>query len=289
MGGIPLPYDGMADRARDLAEGRIAPVEARNAASVVLLRESPLEVYLLLRQRKMAFAGGMAVFPGGSVDERDFDDAGVPAWAGPSVEEWGTRLGVDAALARALVYAAVRETFEESGVLLAGPSADSVVSDTTGADWEADRVALVEHTLSLTEFLARRELVVRTDLLAPWALWVTPLSEPRRFRTWFFAAELPAGQRTRDVSTESSQVVWLPVADALAAARSGGLRMMPPQFYTCAELLGCPDPAAVLAAGAVRELLVVEPTVALDQGDGRLVIPERLMELAGALDVPDRP
>ncbi len=300
MGGVPLPYDGMADRARDFAAGRIAPVEARNAASVVLLRGSPLEVYLLLRQRKMAFAAGMAVFPGGSVDPRDFDpdlvEAGaagvpaVPAWAGPSPEEWGDRLGVDAALARALIYAAVRETFEESGVLLAGPTPDSVVADTgldagadTGAGWEADRVALIERTLSLTEFLARRRLVVRTDLLAPWALWVTPLSEPRRFRTWFFTAELPSEQRTRDVSTESSEVAWLPVTGALAAARGGSLRMMPPQFYTCAELLACADPAAALSTGWGRELLVVEPTVDLGEGDGRLVIPDRLVDLAGVL------
>ncbi len=87
------------------------------------------------------------------------------AWAGPSPSEWATRLGVDEAIARALVCAAVRETFEESGVLLAGPSADSVVADTTGEDWEADRVALETRALSFTDFLDRRGLVLRTDLL----------------------------------------------------------------------------------------------------------------------------
>ena len=110
----------------------------------------------------MAFAGGMCVFPGGGVDPRDFD-ADV-AWAarrrpsGPSGSAPTRR-------ARALVCAAVRETFEESGVLLAGPSADEVVADTTGDDWEADRVALEARELSLTDFLARRGLVLRTDLL----------------------------------------------------------------------------------------------------------------------------
>ena len=74
-------------------------------------------------------------------------------------------------MARALVCAAVRETFEESGVLLAGPHADEVVADTTGEDWEADRVALESRALSMTDFLTRRGLVLRTDLLGVWAAW----------------------------------------------------------------------------------------------------------------------
>ena len=88
---------------------------------MVLLREGHVgpEVYLLRRQTSMAFAGGMCVFPGGGVDPRDHD-ASV-AWAGPSPAEWAERLACDESLARALVCAAVRETFEESGVLLAGP------------------------------------------------------------------------------------------------------------------------------------------------------------------------
>ena len=148
----------------------------------------------------MEFAGGMCVFPGGGVDPRDFDarrrlGRAVARPSGP------TRLGIDEAEARALVCAAVRETFEESGVLLAGDSADAVVADTTGDDWEADRVALESRELSMTDFLDRRGLVLRTDLLGAWAGWLTPVFEPKRYRTWFFVAALPEGQRTRDVST----------------------------------------------------------------------------------------
>src|SRR4029077_16184303 len=108
----------------------------------------------------------------------------------------------------------VRETFEESGVLLAGPSDTEVVADTTGEDWEADRLAMEAKELSFTSFLERRGLVLRTDLLGVWSPWCCAGVEPRRFRTWFFVAALPPGQRTRDVSTESSSVTWLP---ALAA------------------------------------------------------------------------
>ena len=80
------------------------------------------------------------------------------------------------------------------------------MADTTGDDWEADRVALESRELSLTAFLEKRSLVLRTDLLGAWSGWLTPVFEPRRYRTWFFVARLPEGQVTRDVSTESSSV-----------------------------------------------------------------------------------
>ncbi len=104
-------------------------------------------------------------------------------------------------------------------MLLAGPSDSSVVSDTTGDDWEADRVALESRDLSFTEFLDRRGLVLRTDLLGAWSGWLTPEFEPRRYRTWFFVASLPAGQVTRDVSTESSSVTWMGALDAAVVGR----------------------------------------------------------------------
>ena len=136
------------------------------------------------------------------MDPRDFDTD--VAWAGPEPADWADRLGCDEETARALVCAAVRETFEESGVLLAGPHGDEVVADTTGDEWEADRVALESRELAMTDFLTRRGLVLRTDLLGVWAAWLTPVFEPKRYRTWFFVALLPEGQRTRDVSSESS-------------------------------------------------------------------------------------
>ena len=141
---VSLPPQ-LVEHAREFAEGRRTPAEPRDAATVILMRpsdgsyEGP-SVYLLRRQTSMAFAGGMCVFPGGGVDRRDFDSA--VAWSGPSAEEWGEQLLTSPEMARALVCAAVRETFEESGVLLAGPSGGDVVADTTGEVWEADRAAL---------------------------------------------------------------------------------------------------------------------------------------------------
>jgi 8-oxo-dGTP pyrophosphatase MutT (NUDIX family) len=249
---IPLPA-ALVEQAAAYASGALEPAEPRNAATVVLLRPSSSgpEVYLLRRQASMAFAAGMCVFPGGGVDPRDFD-ADV-AWAGPPPSAWASSLGTDEATARALVCAAVRETFEESGVLLAGTSPSSVVSDTTGEDWEADRVALESRSMSFTAFLASRGLVVRTDLLGAWSGWLTPVFEPRRYRTWFFVAALPDGQVTRDVSSESSAVTWLGAQDAAARVDAGELLMLPPTYLTCLEVGLYVSPAAVLDAAAARE------------------------------------
>ncbi len=275
---VPLPAEVVAV-AREYAEGRRTPSEPRNAATVILMRASSdgPEVYYMRRQVSMDFAAGMCVYPGGGVDPRDFD-ADV-AWAGPSPQQWAARLGCDTETARALVAAAVRETFEESGVLLAGPSPDEVVADTTGADWEADRVALESRALAMTDFLTRRRLVLRSDLLGVWDAWLTPVFEPKRFATWFFVALLPEGQRTRDVSTESSSVTWLPARVAAEQADAGELALMPPTYLTSLEVGRHADPAEVLRTAAERSVTMFTPDVE-PLGDGwTLTVPERLRPL----------
>jgi 8-oxo-dGTP pyrophosphatase MutT (NUDIX family) len=257
-------------------------VEARPASTVVLLRQGDgapggLEVYLLRRHVDMAFAAGMCVFPGGGVDPRDYDaDIG---WVGPDPERWAALLGTDEGLARALVCAAVRETFEESGVLLAGPTPESVVADTTGADWEQDRRRLEARELSFTEFLERRGLRLRTDLLRLWGSWVTPVFEPRRYNARFFVAELPEGQVTRDVSTESDQVVWLSVREAIRAVDAEEILMLSPTYCTCLEIFDHATPGEVLAAAEERDLTPVEPEAVLGDGGAYLSLPDRLVRL----------
>jgi len=278
---VPLP-EHLVDVARSFTDGTNTPAEPRDAATVILMRpsdEGP-EVYYLRRHVSMDFAAGMAVFPGGGVDRRDFD-ASV-GWAGPSPAEWATRLGCDEETARALVCAAVRETFEESGVLLAGTSSSSVVADTTGDDWEADRVALESRELALTDFLNRRGLVLRTDLLGVWDAWTTPVFEPRRYRTWFFVAALPVGQVTRDVSSESSSVTWLPARVAVDQADAGELALMPPTYLTSLEVGSFGSPDEVLDVAASRAVAMFTPSVE-PLGEGwTLSMPDRLRPLVAA-------
>ncbi|MTE20190.1 NUDIX hydrolase [Streptomyces sp. TRM43335] len=256
---------------RALAEGRLTPVVPRRAATVLLLRDTERgpAVHMLRRRASMAFAAGAYAYPGGAVDPRDESDRHAVAWAGPPREEWARRLGVDEAGAQAVVCAAVRETFEEAGVLLAGPDPETVVADTTGEDWEADRAALVAREVSFADFLTRRGLVLRSDLLGAWARWITPEFEARRYDTWFFVAALPKGQRTRNASTEADRTVWTRPADAAAAYDRGELTMMPPTIATLRQLLPYPDAATALAAADGRDLTPVLARARLeDDGAG---------------------
>jgi len=261
----------LGDAAREVLSGRQPPAVPRDAATVMLVRPAAagLEVYMLRRQATMAFAPGAYVFPGGSVDARDADEE--VSWTGPDAAEWGRIFAAPPSLARALVCAAVRETFEESGVLLAGESPESVVADTTSDEWEADRQALLDRSISLGELLTRRRLVLRADLLRPWSRWITPVVEPRRFDTRFFAAALPPGQRTRDVGGEASEVTWVRPAAALAAGRRGEIRLFPPTVVSLSELAECGDVHTVLSGP--REVAPIIPEVHEREGAVWLTVP----------------
>lgn len=272
-----------AAQIRGHQDGTLVPAEPRDAATIVLMREGAvrepgaLEVYLLRRHLDMAFAGGMAVFPGGGVDPRDF--SGDIGWVGPAPEEWAARMGVEVPLARALVCAAVRETFEESGVLFAGPYDGSLVVDTSGADWEEDRRRLEARELAFTDFLAQRGLSLRADRLRLWGSWLTPRFEPRRYMTWFFTAELPSGQQTRDVSTESVEVTWLPVREAIDAADEERMLVLPPQYCTFLELYEFLTPAEVLEAAEGRDVTTIEPTGVVQGEEAYVELPAHLVAL----------
>ena len=279
---IRLPSH-FAARAREVLGGNVAPVTPRDAATVMLLRPASaghgaaggaagtgLQVYMLRRRSSMAFAAGAYVFPGGSVDASD-DDAGI-AWAGPDAAEWGRLLDAAPGLARTLVCAAVRETFEESGVLLAGPDAGTALAATEDEDWEEDRRQLLAGSLSLAQLLHRRGLVLRSDLLRPWARWITPVTEERRYDTRFFAAALPVGQIARDVSGEADETAWLEPRAALEAAGRREIALFPPTAVTLGELRACGTVPAALAAR--RRMTALIPEVMLADGAAWLTVPD---------------
>ena len=263
-----MDWSEFEDLARRIHRGEHVPSEPRHAATVVLLRDAAQgpEAYLLRRVKNMAFAGGFHVFPGGSVDPDD-EDADI-GWAGPSAEQWGAWFGASPELARALVCAAVRETFEESGVLLAGESADHLLADVSSDEWEAERVALEAREQSLSQLLARRGLVLRADLLRPFAHWITPEVEPKRFDTRFFLAEMPSGQVCRDVGGEADERLWVRPADALAQE----LQMLPPTQDSLRRLADYPSVEKALADE--REVHLVAPKlVVLPDDSVKFVVP----------------
>jgi 8-oxo-dGTP pyrophosphatase MutT (NUDIX family) len=263
----------MVKRAREF-DGSPAPVRA--AATVVLLRpkDETFEVYVLKRATTMVF-GGLYAFPGGGVDPSDRPDT--------INSDWSERLGIPGDQARAVVGAAARELFEEAGVLLAGPgeeadrtvsdgtltgvvTTDGTVGDVSAEDWEADRAAVQARALTMTELLDRRGLRLRDDLLFPWARWITPEFEPKRFDTWFFVALLPQAQTARDVSGEADRTTWV------SPAAAGGLAMLPPTRSMLNQLGSYEKIAEVIAAASRRDAATpVMPRVELTEDGGALL------------------
>lgn len=248
------------------------PLVPRPAATVMLVRDTPdgIAVFLMRRHARMHFAAGTIVFPGGGVDARDRDaDLGrLGAWAGPPPQWWAQRFGIAADLAEALVCAAVRETFEECGVLLAGPAddPDGIVGD--AAIYRESRRALAEGTLSFADFLRRESLVLRSDLLRPWANWVTPEAErTRRYDTYFFVAALPEGQRADGENSEADHAAWVTPRAAIDDFSAGRSFLLPPTWTQLDSLVGR-TVADVLTVE--RQIVTVQPNLEI-KGDNRVV------------------
>jgi 8-oxo-dGTP pyrophosphatase MutT (NUDIX family) len=267
---FPVPAE-WSERVGRYLDGTLPIVAARPAATVVLLRDTPAgpEVYLVKRAASMAFAGGRYAFPGGRVDP---GDALPLPWAGPEAAWWGERFALAPRDAHALVCSAVRETFEETGVLFAGPDTSVVLGDVSGTDWEDERRRIEKRATTLAQALSARGLVLRADLLGAWSRWVTPEFEERRYDTAFFVAALPEGQVARDVSGEAETAAWTSPARALADFERGRVLMLPPTFTTLRQLLPYPTAADALAASRRRALEPVRASVRrLEDGSAALV------------------
>jgi 8-oxo-dGTP pyrophosphatase MutT (NUDIX family) len=245
------------------------PLTPRPAATVMLIRDNRpgfargLEVFLMRRHSAMDFVAGVMVFPGGGVDDRD-RNADI-AWFGPEPPWWAERFGVEPDLAEALVCAAARETFEESGVLFAGPAddPDGIVDD--ASIYRESRAALAEGSLSFGEFLRRENLVLRADLLRPWANWVTPKEErTRRYDTYFFVGALPEGQRADGENTETDKADWITPEAALDDFAEERTFLLPPTWTQLDSLAGR-TVAEVLAVE--RQIVAVEPHLAVHNGN----------------------
>jgi 8-oxo-dGTP pyrophosphatase MutT (NUDIX family) len=210
-------------------------VEPVAAATVVMLRDSSRgpEVLMVRRHERAGDFAGASVFPGGVVDPGDADPGLAPAASGFSLERALAVLGeaLPAAEAQALYVAACRELFEEAGLLLS-----SHVQDAALGRLCALRAGLQAGTQSLRDALAAEGCVLALDRLLPFARWITPEFQTRRWDTRFFAAEAPLGQVAQCDGTETSEAVWLPPAAALEAYRAGEHLLAPPTFRVLEEL-----------------------------------------------------
>jgi ribonuclease/clavin/mitogillin len=248
------------------------PVEPRPAATVVLLREGPagLETLLTHRPATMAFAPGVHVFPGGRVDAAD-SAASLVARSAISTTQAAAALGGDLAPgpAHAAHVAAIRELFEEAGVLLA-----DVGGPEPGRDGRigAARTALVRGETTLAELADDLDLRLRADWLVPLSRWVTPPSMPRRFDARFFAAALPPRGEATFEGDEVAGHAWVRPTDALAAMAAGRLAVWLPTSTTLQQLEHARSIEEIrdrLAPGALGPIEVAEAA----DGVSRIVMP----------------
>jgi 8-oxo-dGTP pyrophosphatase MutT (NUDIX family) len=250
-----------------LTDEEPSTVEVRDASTVLLLRDSPVngqpETWMMTRVTQMAFAAGASVFPGGRVDETDAD---LP-WSGRPAQIFADELGCDVDLAHALVAAAVRETFEETGVLLTSPPASLAHA----------RSQIEDRQLTFGALLSEHKLAIDADALRPWSRWITPAGRglARRFDTRFFVAKLPAGAEAANLTSESVVATWMRPEDVLAEADRGERLVMAPTRTVLWSVGQYASVDEILAGAAGRSLDPVTPQVEVDdEGQSWFVMPD---------------
>jgi 8-oxo-dGTP pyrophosphatase MutT (NUDIX family) len=215
-----------------------------HAATVLLLRESAdgLQVLLTKRAAGLSFMGGLWVFPGGRMEASDLSPELAARSDQASIAETGSRMldadagSIDVVTARGLLLAACRETFEESGVLLARPRGGGHWGEKRLARVSARRVAASADATEFARLLVDEDLVLDVERLVYWSHWITPSYEKRRFDTRFFALTVPADQEASVDRGELTHHAWLTENDVRTHLASGEMKMAPPTRATLQDL-----------------------------------------------------
>lgn len=255
-----------------------AMVTLRDAATVMLVRDTPdLHVFMLRRNLRSDFVGGAYVFPGGAVDPDDRlaeaearspgrDDAGASRLLGRS--EGGLGFWV----------AAIRESFEEAGVLLArrrdAPAPLDLADLEEAARFERARDALNRRDLRFVDLLVDEDLVLDVTSLHVFSHWITPVGMPRRYDTWFFVAEAPEGHAYLHDDLEAIASTWIRPADAIERSRRGELELIFPTFKNLEALTRFETAAALVEfVRAASDIAVTQPRIVQDESGIRLLLP----------------
>src|SRR4051812_43580149 len=247
-------------------------VAPRPASTILLLRDSAatsgeVEVFMMVRHYEIEFNSGALVFPGGSVDKNDQEII-----ARPELYTGGEGLDADALSFR---IAAIRETFEESGILLAhAKGSGALIPAQRASAIEAGcRKDLCEGNVSFLKVLSDNELVLALDELIPYAHWITPEGMPKRFDTWFFLAAAPPDQLGTHDGRESTDSIWVSPREALAGGESGRFKL---PFPTTRNLIKLGKQGSIQAAlddASGKPVVTVMPVMTRLNGGRQLRIP----------------
>jgi 8-oxo-dGTP pyrophosphatase MutT (NUDIX family) len=246
-------------------------VAPRPASTVLLLRDNPvskeIEVFMMVRHYEIDFNSGALVFPGGSVDNNDHAIIARPElYSGVAgLDETGLSFRI----------AAVRETFEESGILLARPNRSEELVDAGRARKieAAHRTALCEGRTDFLTVLAEHGMQLALDLLVPYAHWITPEGMPKRFDTWFFLAAAPPEQAGAHDGKESTDSIWVSPREALAGGESGRFKLPFPTTRNLVRLGKQAGVAAALEDSRGKPIVTVTPIMTKLNGGRQLRIP----------------
>jgi 8-oxo-dGTP pyrophosphatase MutT (NUDIX family) len=246
-------------------------VAPRPASTILLLRDSAarqeIEVFMMVRHYEIDFNSGALVFPGGSVDKGDREII-------ESGDLFTGSEGLDAA-ALSFRIAAIRETFEESGILLARTKGSGTLVDAVRANEieAAHRNDLCEGKTSFLKVLADNGLLLALDELIPYAHWITPEGMPKRFDTWFFLAAAPPDQLGAHDGKESTDSIWVSPREAVAGGESGRFKLPFPTTRNLIKLGKQGSVEAALAEARGKPIVTVMPVMTRLNGGRQLHIP----------------
>jgi 8-oxo-dGTP pyrophosphatase MutT (NUDIX family) len=245
-------------------------VVPRPASTILLLRDganSEIEVFMMVRHYEIDFNSGALVFPGGSVDKGDQEII-------RNRELYSGGEGFDAS-DLSFRIAAIRETFEESGILLARARGSKALIDArrAGEIEAAHRTALCEGKTSFGKVLTDSGILLALDELVPYAHWITPEGVPKRFDTWFFLAAAPPEQVGAHDGKESTDSIWLSPREALEGGGSGRFKLPFPTTRNLIRLGKQRSVSAALDDAGGRPIVTVMPVVTKVNGGRQLRIP----------------
>ena len=253
------------------------PAEPRDSATLILVRDGDqgLEVFMLERHLRSDFAGGAYVFPGGTIDTRDTDPTAAAHLDGPSGAEAAAHIDASPEQAIAFYLCAIRETFEEAGVLLARRDGASVRFDEAVIE---KRFATYRNELgarggSLAALAETEGIRYAGDLLHYYARWITPEFAPKRYDARFFVATMPEGQSPLHDDVETTASTWIRPVDALAQAAEGLFSIIFPTRKTLESLVRFASADEVVASTVDKHIPAVLPKVVLADGQPRVVLP----------------